>query len=247
MKNKRVGFILLLIFNLIIFIATDAVYAYALPPGEKCSVTVDLSESDLKTVSGIEVDLFRIRTGGSFTPDFADCGFTEEQLYKKDAAAKLYSHAKKKKLPDDLTEVLTDKGKKGTTGSDGRLKIDTLEPGIYLIATPADKDGYYSFEPFLVLLPEVIKGVETKNVTVKPKAINKPTPTPVPTTTPKVTPTPQVTPGPTPTPTVPVTKTLIKTGQLNWPEPVLAASGMIFIMVGVLIRKKNGNESDEER
>ncbi len=70
-----------------------------------------------------------------------------------------------------------------------------------------------------------------------------PTPTPVPTPTPPPTvvptPTPVVTPTPTPAPTLP------QTGQLNWPIPLLAVTGLAVFVVGWILRFGEKKEKDE--
>ena len=40
--------------------------------------------------------------------------------------------------------------------------------------------------------------------------------------------------------TVTNTSTLIQTGQLMWPIPVLAISGMLFIAAGIVLLQKKG-------
>lgn len=43
--------------------------------------------------------------------------------------------------------------------------------------------------------------------------------------------------------TVTNTSTLIQTGQLTWPIPVLAVSGMLLLIVGVVLVKKKGKSN----
>lgn len=71
------------------------------------------------------------------------------------------------------------------------------------------------------------------------ESLTEPTPSPEPTPTPGPTPTPVPTPNPTPvpvpTPTPPGNPDLPQTSQLWWPVPLLAAAGVVLLLIGTVL------------
>lgn len=111
-----------------------------------------------------------------------------------------------------------------TFGNDGYVRFQNLRPGLYLLVQTKPAPGYERMDPVLVSIPfmdpktgEYIYDVDA---TVKPavKRETEPSPTPTPTASPS--------PTPKPGPKLP------QTGQLNWPVPVLACGGVIFLLLG---------------
>ena len=112
-----------------------------------------------------------------------------------------------------------------TFGNDGYVRFQDLRPGLYLLVQTKPAPGYERMDPVLVSIPfmDPKTGEYTYDVdaTVKPavKRETEPSPTPTPTASPS--------PTPKPGPKLP------QTGQLNWPVPVLACGGVIFVVLGL--------------
>ena len=103
-----------------------------------------------------------------------------------------------------------------------------LECGAYLLVQTGGSEAYELAEPFIVMVPMTDADGSTLiyDIEANPKTTPAIIPTPIPT--------------PTPTPNDPK---LPQTGQLNWPVPVLAASGLAMIIIGFGIYtkgRKNG-------
>lgn len=107
-------------------------------------------------------------------------------------------------------------------GADGVAQTELPVLGLYLVMQGRRTPNYYPIRPFLVTVPNREEGVLVYDVDASPKT------EPV-HYEPKPTPTPSDEPTPTP---VPPQGFLPQTGQLNWPVPVLALSGMALFLLG---------------
>lgn len=124
----------------------------------------------------------------------------------------------------------------------GEALFSDLRPGLYLIVMTKEDETGATVSPFLISLPD---GEGRYEITARPKPEIEPPPapgtvTPEPTTTPEPTATPEPTdtPEPTGTPPVPPENVLPYTGQLWWPVPVLAAAGLMLIVLGFWLRRR---------
>lgn len=106
----------------------------------------------------------------------------------------------------------------------GIVTFRNLTPGLYLIRQTASISGYTNLSPFLVTVPYKVNGtyIYEVNAAVKTELEQEPT-----------------TPPPT-TPSTPNKPKLPQTGQLNWPVPLMAASGLTLFVTGwfLVFRKK---------
>jgi hypothetical protein len=102
---------------------------------------------------------------------------------------------------------------------DGKACFTALEAGLYLAwQSPDDaSEGYDAIAPFLISVPRLQDEVYVMDVEADPK---------VPLETEPTTPPP---PPPPPPPELP------QTGQLNWPVPVMAVTGMALFVVGWIL------------
>lgn len=140
------------------------------------------------------------------------------------------------------------------TDSSGSVSFPSLAQGLYLVGGVTHQQGSHRYQsaPCLISLPswDGSTGVWELNVTAFPKfersgtSGGDPTPTPTepdtPTPTEPDTPTPPdpVEPPDTP-PTPPVgPEKLPQTGQLKWPVPVLAALGMLLLLAGSILMRR---------
>ncbi len=104
------------------------------------------------------------------------------------------------------------------TGKDGTVTFYSLKPGLYLLRQPIATPGYSKMDPFLVSVPYAVKDKDGDveydydvTITSKSELEREPEPT---------------TPSKKPDPLLP------QTGQLNWPVPLLAVSGLAFFTLG---------------
>ena len=104
---------------------------------------------------------------------------------------------------------------------DGKATFAGLPTGLYLIIQEKAAKGFSKLSPFLVSVPYMEDGQYLYDVTaaIKTELEREPESTPPPSTKPD---------GPK----------LPQTGQLNWPVPVLAVSGLAMFTIGFLLRKK---------
>lgn len=168
-------------------------------------------------------------------------------LTNPELAADLLYQVKKNRLPKMSASV-----------RDGKVIFADLTAGLYLVwQEEADAvDDFLPIQPFLISVPLwqgdsfVFEAVASPKMPINPTPSVTPTPTPsvTPTPTPSGTPTPTPSGTPTPTPTVTPTPppNLPQTGQLNWPIPVLAFSGAVLFVVGLLLCVSGKRRSHEK-
>lgn len=103
----------------------------------------------------------------------------------------------------------------------GRVCFQDLAPGVYLILQDTPTEGYRILNPFLVSLPYIQDGQYRYRIT----AAAKTEPEQRPESTEPISGSP--------------TGSLPQTGLLNWPIPVLAATGLALLALGrILSRRK---------
>ena len=191
------------------------------------SITVALqdSSSNNTTISGVRLTLYKIANISiensnlrySFTAEFTNSGGGLEDMDTQGLAEHLANYANKNKISGMTQKVL----------DNGSITFDDLSLGLYLVVQEGSESSYYPINPFLVSLP--MSNEENAdwiyNVEANPKVQLK-----------SDRPDDFITEEPS-------NQTLIQTGQLNWPIPVLAAAGIILFLLGwtltFLSRKKN--------
>lgn len=211
-----------------------------------------------KALSGGQLTLYRVaevkRKNGDlsfeYCGDFYGCGIALGDLTDST-------------LADQLLEYMP-QGARGTTktvDADGNAAFEDLELGLYLIVQSKASNGYAPIKPFLVSLPMAENGKWNYEVDASPKVGGY---TPVNPDTPKNpdgpgnpvspgSPDSPVAPGNPDNPAAPgkpdnpalagrpdgvVMNGLPQTGQLNWPVPVLAVSGVLLFAAGWVLNKK---------
>lgn len=125
-------------------------------------------------------------------------------------------------LPGDLFAYANKHSVNGVTqqiGADGAVSFEQLKPGLYLLVQGSAASGYQTADPFLVSLPMAENGTYVYDVDASPKVAvkqeNRPSGKPM-----------------EPTISMITGSWLPQTGQLNWPIPVLAVSGLLLLCVG---------------
>lgn len=161
---------------------------------------------------------------------FADSRQNIADIQSPDTAAALQKYAETNKIAASQTAV----------NSTGIVRFLDLTPGLYLVVQTTASAGFAPISPFLISVPwydetedEFLYDVSgTSKLELRPEGSTKPTPSPKPTPRPG-TPDGGRTPG------------LPKTGQLNWPIPVLAVLGLVFCVFGVVLcagKRRNRHE-----
>lgn len=119
--------------------------------------------------------------------------------------------------------------KQTATVSGGKAVFSALPTGLYLVVQETVAPGYSKLNSFLVSLPYMKGGEYQYNITAnhKPALEREPDPT-------------------EPEPTKPSDPKLPQTGQLNWPVPLMAASGLGLFVLGWSLRFGRKKESYEE-
>jgi hypothetical protein len=153
--------------------------------------------------------------------ELADAGakLDTRDLYDGVQAEKLLE-ASKRVLPNYLTAFIVD----------GRVSFTDLDAGLYLVWQNEEdaSDGYAAIHPFLISVPRWQNGAYAMHVDADPK---------VPFETEPTTPPP---PPPPPPPHLP------QTGQLNWPVPVMAITGVMLFVTGWALCLRRKRIADEE-
>ena len=191
------------------------------------------------------------------TEAFAGSKVSLEEVSSAQLANTLAAYAKDHKLAGTAKDV----------DKDGEIAFTGLELGLYLIVQTEASKGYEPINPFLVSLPMAEDGKWNYAVDARPKVgaytPTKPDTPPTPPTPPTPdhpdTPTPPdnpdnpVSPGNPDNPVAPghpdnpvapghpdnpVMSGLPQTGQLNWPVPVLAVSGVVLFAFGWALDRK---------
>ena len=205
--------------------------AHPVPDAQKdgqCSITVTMTHRG-KALKGGTLALYKVgdvaeEDGNySFVPvaairgDFAQFG----DIQSPDLAGKLY------KLEDKLTPVTALPQK---VGEEGKVTFLNLPFGLYLVVQKTAASGYGKIAPFLVSVPYLYRDEYQYEVTSQPKTdLEREVPTKP--TSPTTKPTPSSGGGKLP-----------QTGQLWWPVPVLTCGGLGCIVVGLLRRRRDGDE-----
>lgn len=223
------------------------------------SIHVNLYDStNNKALSGGELTVYRVaevqRKNGNlsfeYCGDFDGCAIELGDLTDSTLAAQLQEY-----LPQSA------EGTTKTIDADGNVTFRGLELGLYLIVQTEASKGYEPINPFLVSLPMAEDGKWNYAVDASPK-VGAYTPTKP--DTPPTPPTPDYPDTPTPPdnpvspgnpdnpvapghpdnpvapghPDNPAMSGLPQTGQLNWPVPVLAVSGVVLFAFGWALDRK---------
>lgn len=116
----------------------------------------------------------------------------------------------------------------------GWVTFAPLEPGLYVVTQQPSQatEGFDAIHPFLISLPRWEGGSYVYDLTAAPKVPLVPEETPPPPSEP-------TTPPPDDPPDIP------QTGQLNWPVPVLAVSGMTLFVLGWALYFDSGRKHHE--
>lgn len=223
------------------------------------SIKVSLYDSETsEAVGGGTLTLYRVakvkkdnaNLSFEYTNGFEDCGVELGDLSEGELASQL---AEKIAATAESTTV--------EINDLGVAEFGDLEVGLYLVVQTTAAENYNVINPFLVSVPIQENGKYVYDVDALPKVGTATKKTPEPPDTPDTpeeeTPNTSVAPGPDnpdgwvlgahgekiyPNPDNPNgyvmgAHGLPQTGQLNWPIPVLAATGVVLVTAGIKFKK----------
>ena len=202
-------------------------------------------ENEIKCEAGAEITVYKVadikEVSGEIQYTYTDA-FADRT---EDLSQEVPETVVREMADSAINNAVT--GYKGITGSDGTVIFDNLEQAVYLVTQTVTAEGFTAFDPFLSYLPGIEDGVWIYDVKAAPKIeySSEPdiTPMPSPTPDPTVTPTPTPVPGNEPPDQTP--PKLPQTGQLNWPIPVLLISGLVFVSLGLIVKRTRKQHDDE--
>lgn len=148
----------------------------------------------------------------SFAPAgiFAEKWQSYDDLFSLELARELADFAE-----DNNLTCMTEK-----VDENGAAAFGQLEFGLYLVVQHQSAKGYASIQPFLIGVPNLKDGSYVYQVNASPKIQLETAPTE---------------PSKPTEPTEPLPPQLPQTGQMNWPVPVLAVSGLLLILIGAIL------------
>ena len=227
MKNRILSFLMALVF--VVILAVNASATTDMPDlSGKGSLTLTMNYNGQPLNSG-KVNILALGEVQAISKSqydfklFASLGketLTQEELYDADVAKSLLSNAKKLYGENIVTEAI----------GGGKVEFKDLSAGLYVVWQEESDacDGLSAFQPFLISVPRWQDDAFVMDVVATPKVPLQDAPPP-----------PETTPPPPPPPELP------NTGQLNWPIPVMAVSGLMLMIVGLILcvnRKRNNYE-----
>lgn len=199
-------------------------FAHEVPDMEKTgSVSVAMT-CEGKAVPGGTLTLYRVGDISEEDENYSFAltgGFAESRADLKELESA--------ELPQILAEYAFEHHLPGTAasiGSDGKVVVDGLELGLYLVVQTEAAVGYEPVNPFVVSVPMNEDGAYVYDVDATPKMslLTEKTTTPT-------------------TPTTPPEPTLPQTGQFNWPVPVMTVLGLCLLLIGWVLRYRKKGRS----
>lgn len=209
------------------------------------SISLTMRATDGKTVSGGQLDLYRVAkvnssgTGFSYVDAFSSCSTPVTQSLLSNPTSsyttELVSLSKNAKISSSRT-----------ISADGTATFSNLSTGLYLIVQSKTASGYESTNPFLVTIPLKENGSYTYDVNATPKVGVVEARTPENPEEPKQPKQPgnPGTPATSSESSMPdngerVKARLPQTGQLWWPVWVMGVAGIALVAAGVARKRRS--------
>lgn len=174
------------------------------------SITLQDKKSN-KAISGVSFKLYSVgdiectsdNPEYSYNKDFSASEMVLQDIQKEELAEYLAKYASEKKISGITKE----------TDNQGKVEWTQLDLGLYLVVQTERVQGEFETKPFLVSVPfcEGDDADWTYDIDASPKM--------------------EIVVKDTPKPDKPKNPSLIQTGQLNWPIPVLAGVGVVVSLL----------------
>ena len=227
--HKRLAALLLALTLCFGFTATA--YAHEVPDMNRTGSISAKMLYDGQPVGGGSLVLYRV---GDILESDGNYSFTLTDSFKGSGAS--LTNISDPALAKSLADYAKTNNPSGTPvviGADGTVLVQSLNLGLYLLVQDKAADGFEVISPFLVSVPMYENGAYIYEVNAEPKlsALTK---------------TPATDPGTSggggssgvgsSSGSSSGMGTLPKTGQLNWPVPVLSALGLCLFFLGWMLR-----------
>lgn len=205
---------------LLLCIQSTFVYAHEVPDLTRSgSITVGMRYEG-KEVPGGTLMIYRVgevcENDGNYSfgwyGAFAGCGYSLESMETQALADQLVNYAETRNIQGTVADI----------SQNGMAVFQGLDLGVYLVVQTEAAESYEKISPFLITIPMTEDGKYTYNVDASPKL--ELTRTYAPSITPE------------PSADKPSGSRLPKTGQLNWPIPILASAGVLLFAVGWMLK-----------
>lgn len=219
-RGRRWGVLLAaVIFACLMGSTVVTAFARELPDDTEGSITVELSYDGESITDGT----FAIYKVGDVTQEDGNDVYVLADGFSDFAGC--LEDPTEDTLAGELYEYIGEKGLsalKTATNTSGEICFDSLSIGLYLVVQTGASTGYELINPFLVSLPvyDEVSGTYEYNVSAYGKFVLTAV-------------LPEETAKETTTAAEEMGTKLPQTGQLNWPIPVLAVTGLSLIIVGV--------------
>lgn len=186
------------------------------------SISIVMTHND-KPIAGGSLTIYRVADVVSqngdmqfaYTTDFAGCSIAVTELNSA-------------QLPEELARIAVARNVPCTTrklDAQGKVRFEDLKIGLYLVVQQEAAPGYTKVNPFLVSVPQNEGGSYVYDVDAAPKNIPEP----------EVIPTEPTKPD----------DNLPQTGQINWPVPMMAVTGILLLVAGCCLWLSGKREQDE--
>lgn len=210
------------------------------------SILVRVLDTEGTPVPGGELQCFQVAklTNMGYVPvnGFEDCGVSMDDFLADGTGAAELAKELIQKRPANAKFVSAEPNEAG------KVLFSQLELGLYLVFQSVPADRYHALDPFLVTVPLSENGLWIYDIDAAPKVGRaSPAPTTTPTMEPSTTPTTTPTASTTSTPTGRPISRLPQTGQLRWPVPVLAGMGLVFLLIGWILSKRQEKRNEDSK
>ena len=214
----------------ILSLTATSVFAYGYFNGsdEPASIRFDFSGGEIP-VTGGKLQLRQVARWDDtqkslvWCEGYQDAGLSIKDPFTDSSAAWLFVFAEEGGFPARELEI----------GPDGKALADQLDYGLYLVSQLEPFEGYTEIRPALISVPMEISSVWIFDVEASPKL------EPL---VEQTTETTEVTETTAPSTTEPSTD-IPRTGQVNWPIPILLLAGSVLIILGLCLRRDKRHET----
>lgn len=232
-------------------VSTGAFAASGVPEGGSITIKV---RHDGEPIDGGELTLYKV---GKIEENDGNYSF-EPVLKLKDTDISL-EDVDDPDLAEELADLAEEEGLEAISApiEDGEAFFEDLDAGLYVVVQTETCPGFADMSPYLISVPQLEDGEWVTDVVARPKVPVEEEPDDPPPEEPDDPPgEPDDPPGepddppdepddPPEEPDEPDEPTLPETGQLNWPVPLLAVSGLVMLLIGWALcfgGKKDGYE-----
>ena len=195
------------------------VFAHEVPNLEENGSITFIVDYEGEPVDGGNLTLYRV---GDIVENNGDYSFA--LIEKLDDEKTALDNLEDPQLARDLAAKAAEAKLKGVTAAikEGKVVFEEVEPGLYVVVQQEASAGFEAMSPFLISMPKFENGTYVTDIKAEPKPSLEKAPE---------------------KPEKPQDPTLPQTGQLNWPVPVLAVSGVVLFTIGWLICFKRKKEN----